>query len=355
MHRQGPFWVAFRIQGKLIRESTGTHIKAEAERFLRARLSAVGSGRVGPEAHRSTIATLEKILSDDYKANGREATIPGRRFKRLRDFFGIDAAARGITTDRLTAYQQQRLSEGAKPATVNRELAALRRAFRLAARAGRVESAPFFPMLQERNVRTGFMERDHFEAVRSRLPRWLAPAVTFMFNTGWRVGEVLRLQWKNVDIKAGVIRLDVGSTKNRQGRVLPFDALPEVRDLMKSQRANTTAIERELGAIVPFVFHNRGRELFELTKGRVARGARPEVYKEWKAACVAAGRPGALLHDFRRTAVRNMERATVSRSVAMKISGHVTESVYRRYAIVSEADISEGLAKVAALAERAKA
>ena len=54
-------------------------------------------------------------------------------------------------------------------------------------------------------------------------------------------------------------------------------------------------------------------------------------------------------HDFRRTAVRNMERAGVSRSVAMKITGHKTESVYRRYAIVSEADIAEGLAKVAQL------
>jgi len=355
MRRQGPFWAAYRVQGRLIRESTHTHVKAEAERILRARLSAVGAGRVGPEAHRTTLLSLEQILNDDYKANGREATIPGRRFKRLRDFFGVDAPARGITTDRLTAYQQQRLAEGAKPATVNRELAALRRAFRLAARAGRVESTPFFPMLQERNVRVGFMEPEHFAAVSSRLPEWLAPAAAFMYWTGWRVGEVLRLQWRNVDLKAGVVRLEPGpTTKNRQGRVLPFAALPDVRDLMKARRAVTTSTERAIGAIVPWVFHDRGRELFQLSKRGVAHGARPEVYREWKAACLAAGRPGALMHDFRRTAVRNMERASVSRSVAMKVTGHVTESVYRRYAIVSEADISEGLAKVAALAQRAK-
>jgi hypothetical protein len=42
-----------------------------------------------------------------------------------------------------------------------------------------------------------------------------------------------------------------------------------------------------------------------------------------------------------------MERAGVSRSVAMKVTGHKTEAVYKRYAIVSESDIAEGLAKVA--------
>ena len=57
--------------------------------------------------------------------------------------------------------------------------------------------------------------------------------------------------------------------------------------------------------------------------------------------------PGRLLHDFRRTAVRNLERAGVARSVAMKITGHKTESVYRRYAIVCDADLQEAAQKLA--------
>lgn len=64
---------------------------------------------------------------------------------------------------------------------------------------------------------------------------------------------------------------------------------------------------------------------------------------------MAAGLHGRLVHDLRRTAVRNLERAGVSRSVAMKLTGHKTEAVYRRYAITSAADLSEGVAKLATL------
>ncbi|PYN38602.1 MAG: site-specific integrase, partial [Candidatus Rokuibacteriota bacterium] len=69
----------------------------------------------------------------------------------------------------------------------------------------------------------------------------------------------------------------------------------------------------------------------------------------WMKACEAAGVRGRLVHDFRRTAVRNLERAGVPRSVAMKLTGHLTESIYRRYATVSPADLKAGVEKLARL------
>jgi integrase len=79
-----------------------------------------------------------------------------------------------------------------------------------------------------------------------------------------------------------------------------------------------------------FVFQRNGKRVTDL------RGA-------WAKACKAAGYPGQLLHDLRRSAVRNMERRGLSRSVAMQLTGHKTEAVYRRYAITSQADLREGV------------
>ena len=59
--------------------------------------------------------------------------------------------------------------------------------------------------------------------------------------------------------------------------------------------------------------------------------------------------PGRLVHDLRRTAVRNLERAGVPRSAAMKLTGHKTEAVYRRYAITDSAMLQDAVAKLAQL------
>lgn len=90
--------------------------------------------------------------------------------------------------------------------------------FTLAMHAGRILLRPHIPMLAEHNVRTEFFERDEFERVRAHLPEALRPMVTFAYLTGWRIqSEVLKLQRRQVDLKAGTVRLDPGTTKNRQG------------------------------------------------------------------------------------------------------------------------------------------
>jgi integrase len=97
---------------------------------------------------------------------------------------------------------------------------------------------------------------------------------------------------------------------------------------------------RETNQIIPWLFPHLGGHF--MGKQQVC------FRKTWATACTKAGVPGRILHDFRRTAVRNMERAAVPRSVAMKLTGHKTESVYRRYAIVSDADLKEASLKLAA-------
>lgn len=203
---------------------------------------------------------------------------------------------------------------------------------------------PPFPSVKVDNVRTHFLTMADVVAICEHLDEHLGPVVRFAALTGWRKGEIIEhgrgpgLRWRNVDFDAGVVRLDPGTTKNEEGRSFPFAALPPLEELLRQQRTSTDAVEKRIGRIVPHVFHRDGDPIRHMRKA-------------WDKAAEAAGRADAWFHDLRRTAVRNLERAGVSRSVAMKLTGHKTESVYRRYAIADEAALREGVEKLARLHE----
>ena len=114
---------------------------------------------------------------------------------------------------------------------------------------------------------------------------------------------------------------------------------PELRFCLEAQRAVTDTWERKMKRAIPWVFHHDGAQM---------KGFR----KAWITACKAAGVPGRIPHDFRRTAVRNLERAGVPRSTAMAMVGHRTETIYRRYAIVDELMLREGAEKLDQVARR---
>jgi hypothetical protein len=120
-------------------------------------------------------------------------------------------------------------------------------------------------------------------------------------------------------------------TKNGEGRNFPLT--PTLRAVVEHQRERSEALAKETGRIVPWLFHRGGQPIKNFRRA-------------WLTACRQAGLAGRIPHDFRRTAVRNLERAGVPRSVAMKLVGHKTESVYRRYAIASETDLKDGGVKL---------
>lgn len=217
-------------------------------------------------------------------------------------------------------------------ATINRELAALKRGFSLAIDAGKLTHKPKFPMLREHNIRTGFFERDHFTAVHAQFAAPLQAVAHFAYITGWRTrSEALPLQWRQVDFEAGTVRLDPGTTKNGDGRV--FVMTEELRAVLAAQRAYTDSVQRERGIICPWVFHRDGERIRDFRHA-------------WKTACMSAGLPGRIPHDFRRTAVRNMVRAGITERVAMRMTGHKSRSVFDRYDIVSEGDLIDAARKL---------
>jgi integrase len=328
------WWVKYRANGQTRKESSESTKESDAKKLLRQREGAVVEGRVViPRASKVTVHDLADAMVAEYQANQRRSS---RRLKfSLQHLLPVlgDRRAVHVTAADVDKDKAQRLAAGAAHATINRELAALKRMFSLAVRGERIPRAPYVAMLQEANVRTGFFEREQFEAIRHRLADYLQPIVTFAYVTGWRVpSEVLTLQWRQIDFDAGTVRLDPGTTKNGEGRT--FVMTPELRACLEGQRAFTEKFQREHDKIVPWVFHHDGEPI------KCFRGA-------WRRACAYVGLHGRIPHDFRRTAVRNLERAGVSRSVAMKMTGHKTEAVYRRYAIVSEQDLREAATKLA--------
>lgn len=240
-------------------------------------------------------------------------------------FFG-GKRAETITTADARKFILMRQEQGASNAEINRGTAILRRAFTFAIETGKLFSRPHVPMLRENNVRTGFFERDQFESVRRNLSDALRAVITFAFITGWRIrSEVLPLQWRQVDFGAGRITLLAGSTKNQEARTFPFTR--ELRALLEQQKAKADALKRERGIICPWVFHRNGVQI------KVFR-------RPWLTACKKAGVPGRIPHDFRRTAVRNLLRAGIPERVCMTMTGHKTRSVFERYNIVSEGDLT---------------
>ncbi len=186
---------------------------------------------------------------------------------------------------------------------------------------------PHIPMLKENNVRTGFFERDEFERVQRYLPEYLKSVSTFAYITGWRIrSEIFPLEWRQVDFGAGRVMLDPGTTKNDEGRIFPFTS--ELRETLGQRRQATLRLQKEKVIVCPWVFHRDGQLIKSCDKA-------------WRTACRKAGVPGRLMHDFRRTAVRNLVRAGVPERVAMQMTGHKTRSVFERYNIVSEGDLTQ--------------
>ena len=114
-------------------------------------------------------------------------------------------------------------------------------------------------MLHENNVRTGFFERDQFDAVLRSLPEEVQPVVSFGYLTGWRVSEILGLAWRQVDFAARTVRLEPGTTRNGEGRMFPFT--PELRALLEGQRQRIAIVQSKAGRIIPNVFHRDGEPI----------------------------------------------------------------------------------------------
>jgi integrase len=225
-----------------------------------------------------------------------------------------DIKAAKLTSARVKGYIADRLKH-VKAGTVNRELGLLHRAFQLGYNCdpplvGRV---PHFPKLPEDEPRRGFLKPEHYRKLLFELPEDLRLLFVIAYHVGLRKGALLRIKWSQVDLKANTIWME-GKKINRKPEPV---AVPIYGDMAKFLEMQPRTSE--------YLF---------------ARGSIPikDFRESWDQACERAGVPDLLFHDLRRTAVRNLRRASVAETVIMKITGHRTRSVFERYNITDHSD-----------------
>lgn len=321
--KRGRIWyVAYFVDGKQkVRSSKSANIQ-EAKKLRDQILGKKARGELTPAPGGAT--TCGELLDDVLQhAHSNLKPSTERIFKwcieaNIRPFFGQMKAIR-LTTKTLKEYREKRLAEGRAETTCNRELSILRIALNLGRKCTppKVTTMPHFPMVREENARQGFLTDQQYAKLRDALPDYLRPLYVTAYFTGVRLGELLAWTWDNVDFKQGFVTLTAENTKSGYARAVPILA-GDMRAWLEWSRDTANGCD--------FVFHRAGDPIKHF------RAA-------WITACKEAEVPDLKFHDLRRTAVRNMRRAGVAQVVRMRITGHRTDSMERRYNIVDIEDI----------------
>ncbi len=323
------WWIGPIIDGRQVCQSSGFKRDEpggydQAHRKLKILEGKIAGGApITAKTDRGSFLALLEAVRTDYKIHKRASLydLELRIDNHVGPALGHLPAGK-ITRMVIAEYIESRQGSASNPtnATINRELAIIRRALKLGVEDRLVSDPPKVKMLPEDNVRQGFFTEDGFRAMIRHANPLLADVMAVCFCTGWRIDSILNLEWANVDFEGGVIRLRKNQTKNRTQTVFPLASFPILVDALKRRQAACK------GMITPWVFHRGGdrvrsiRTAFDNTRVKV-------------------GLPGRLIHDFRRTAVRRLKELGWSDTEIMSMVGLKTMSMLIRYGITVETDI----------------
>jgi integrase len=350
--RGSTWWCQFYDRGRQIRLSSGETDEKKAERFLRKKVGAIANG-IQEDSRSLRYETLRDAYLEDYVVNGKKSLRRDRDgnpylecVKRLDSFFAGCRAVE-IGTDLMRQFQREMQAGGYANGSINRSLAALRKMFTLAHRDGRLRNLPYFPMLTESKPRQGTLPQEKYLELLGELPDYLRPVTMIGYGGGMRLGEILNLRWKNIVWMDRIIRIE--DSKNGEAREIPFSG--ELEAMLREQHARRQPGCDRVCFRIDALGHARGIGDFRKAWRRVCVKI---GLAKWEPATDKEGKPvydppryahshpkqkmvytGLIFHDLRRSFITAAEHAGAPRHEAMQISGHKTESVYKRYAITN--------------------
>ena len=326
------WWVKLNIDGVPRFESSESTDYDDAKTLLSQMQGRKASGTL--TGRRVDKILINELLNDvlDKDVNPRIADSTRKVWgyvieKSIRPFFGKIPAAK-LTTSKMEEYRKHRKKE-ASDATTNRELSIVRTAFHNARKRTppKVVQIPYFPMVEETTVREGFLEDEGFVRLYNELPKDIQLLFTASYTYGVRKQELLSVQWPQVDFEELQIRMPGRNAKNREGHSLPIPPESIFEDMLRAAKKERD----EEWPWSPWVFSRIGKRI------KSFRGSWDSAVK--RAGIVTKDGRKLTVHDMRRTADRNMARDGMPQVVRMKITGHKTDSMERRYNIVDSADI----------------
>lgn len=339
--RGATWWFKIVRNGEKVAFSTGKTDIEEAREERDKRLASLPSASLPATARHETVTVSELI--DDYlaalEADKAKSLYDIRKTldANIRPIFGNRLAA-SITSDDLRNYRTDRKAANRAEATINNELSYLRSAFLFGMKKQtpkKVLELPYFPIVKVENTRSGFVELAEYESIRKEMCDSLKPLFVLAYHSGCRKSELTSLEWSQVLFKSatrkrGFIQLAPGTTKNDDGRNLPFYG--DIEQTLLKQKAMRDAEFPDCNRVL--FWHKRD---VEENSVRLKPGTEFKDFRKlWAGAVKRAGHDGLLLHDLRRSAVRNMvQECGIPEEQAMKISGHRTHEMLKRYNIVS--------------------
>jgi integrase len=357
------WWYQIWVNGKRQRGSTGCRTKREADAFVRRKLAEYSVGLSSPEGQKVTVKELveDVLLRNKNNGNKTVADDESRWKNHLKPFFGHLRATQ-VSSDLIDRYINKRKSDQTRSktapenGTINRELALVKSAFNHGTEQTppKVRFVPHFNMLEENNVRRGFLQDEQY----LRLSRecavegvWLAGLFETAFAYGWREDELLALRVGQLDLLGKII--DLGETKNGDQRMIHmtehvFQCLVRC---VAGKKPDDFVFTRDDGCRVKdfrqawwnaCIRAGLGRFECRDCDSNVSEGRRCSTCQSKKKAKYI----GLKFHDLRRTGIRNMSRKGIPEKVGMLISGHRTDSVYRRYNIVDMEVLKTATAKI---------
>ena len=328
------YWIDYRDHGKRKRERIGPSKTAAEARLLKVQSSLVEDKHI--ERDKNATVTLGQLF--DWFLNLQEVSQLDSyprvkvQIKALSRLLNKDQVIRDLTISQLETYVKNRLQEPSPnrigrtiaAKTVKEEISLLRNMLNRALSYEFISGPPIsrYPTVKVDNVRKRVFGEEEYQRLLEECPLWLRRIVIMARGTGMRQGEILKLQWRDVDLKTGFVRLKASMTKTDEARSVRL--LPEVITMLRE---------------IPKTLHTQ--QVFLSANNRPIPYWTTYVQKTWKQSLQKAGIEGACFHDLRHDFVTRAMRSGNASHVVMKQVGHKTDSMLRRYQLIDERDLLE--------------